>query len=133
MQTLFVVDDNTIDQFIMMSNLKTNSIFDNIVRFNGGKSIIDHLISNKGMASELPEVIFLDLNMPEFDGWDVLEALENVYPLLVKQVITYIISASINPKDRSKAMKYHFVKNFFSKPICKENFSTILHDVQSYL
>jgi len=132
MHTLFLVDDNTVDQFIMMSNLKKNPIFENIRRFDSGKSIIDHLLECKSRSAELPDVIFLDLNMPQFDGWDVLETLSNIYSSLVKKIAVYIISASINKQDKIKAFSYPFVRNFFSKPINKDNFIIIASDIQDF-
>lgn len=132
MNTLFLVDDNTIDQFIMMSVLKNNPVFENIKRFSSGKSIIDHLEECKFQIDDLPDVMFLDLSMPQFDGWDVLETLNSIYDSLVKKIAVYIISASINKDDKTKAFTYPFVLNFFSKPITNSNFTIIASDIKDF-
>ncbi|WP_461450201.1 response regulator [Mucilaginibacter sp.] len=132
MHTLFLVDDNTVDQFIMMTVLKKNPIFENIKRFDSGESIIKYIQNNKKHLEDLPDVIFLDLSMPQFDGWDVLEALNNEYESLIKKLIVYIISASIDKNDRAKAFTFPFVKNFFSKPITSANFVLISSDLESF-
>jgi CheY-like chemotaxis protein len=132
MHTLFLVDDNTVDQFIMMTVLKKNPIFENIKRFDSGKSIIDHLNKCKSLIEDLPDVLFLDLSMPQFDGWDVLELLATIYDSLAKKINVYIISASINNQDRKRAFTYPFVRNFFSKPITSDNFLLIAADIEYF-
>lgn len=62
----------------------------------------------------LPEVIFLDINMPVWDGWDFLNELEKLH--FNKHVNIYITSSSKDPLDQSKAKSYDLVKNFISKP-----------------
>lgn len=132
MNTLFLVDDNKVDHFIMQSVLRQNPLFDSVKRFDSGESIINYLSENKAFNADLPDVIFLDLSMPQFDGWDVLESLNSFYGSLVKKIKVYIISASINKQDINKAFTYPFVSNFFSKPITNSNFSIIAADIQTY-
>ena len=129
MSTLFVVDDNTIDQTIIKFNLAKTPVFNTVSYYNGGLPLIDHLIDNKDDANNLPDAIFLDLSMPIYDGWDVLDALQAIYPLLAKKISVYIVSASIFQQDINRSKQYPFVKKFISKPFTKDNLISISREM----
>jgi CheY-like chemotaxis protein len=131
MCTLFVVDDNEIDQNIIKLNLIKYPVFKHVLYYDGGMPLIEYLNENKHHHSNLPDTIFLDLSMPEFDGWHVLDALQSIYSTLSKKITVYIVSASIRSTDIFKAMSYDFVKEFISKPITRKNLISISHEVKS--
>ena len=131
MCTLFVVDDGEIDQFLIKQNLLLYPVFDYVLYYNGGVPVMNYIKAHAQDAKNLPDVIFLDLRMPEFDGWDVLDALQALYPKLSKKIKVYIITASIRSNDFFKAKNYSCVKDFFSKPITEDNFISISNQVQN--
>ena len=64
--------------------------------------------------------ILLDINMPELDGWQVLEKLQDM-PLPVKECLTvFMLSSSIDPKDKQKAEEHLLIKGYIEKPLSKE-------------
>jgi CheY-like chemotaxis protein len=129
MSTLFVVDDNEMDQCIIKFNLVKYPVFNSVSYYNGGLPLIDYLIKHQNNSESLPDAIFLDLSMPEYDGWEVLDALNTIYPMLSKKINVYIVSASIFSKDIDRAQKYYFVKNFISKPFTSNNLISISRDL----
>jgi CheY-like chemotaxis protein len=131
MSTLFVVDDNEIDQRIIKLNLIKYPVFGFVLCFDRGMPLIDHLNRHKRDKFNIPDTIFLDLNMPEHDGWYVLDALEAMYFELCKRIRVYIVSASVSPKDIARAKRYHFIKGFISKPITGEDLRYISHELNN--
>jgi CheY-like chemotaxis protein len=65
--------------------------------------------------------LFLDLNMPEMDGWDFLD---NFRPRNDHAKI-YILSSSIDEQDMSKARQYHQVKEYLPKPLIRNHIKMI--------
>lgn len=64
-------------------------------------------------GSSLPDVIFLDINMPFMDGWGFLKQLEQhnlEFPVIM-------LTSSIDPKDRQKAKEFNIVEAFITKPL----------------
>lgn len=60
-----------------------------------------------------PEIIFLDINMPEANGWDFLDRLEG----LDVRTEVFMLTSSIDPSDISKSKTYSSVKGYFTKPL----------------
>jgi len=120
MSSLIVVDDNEIDRRITKYNLVKYHLFDDITYYDGGLAVIDYIKEHRNEQANLPDAIFLDLSMPVYDGWDVLDEIKNIYPLLAKKIKVYILTASISPVDIRRSKRYDFVRQFISKPFTKE-------------
>jgi len=125
MSILCIVDDNELDQRIIKLNLIRYPVFKHVLYFHDGLQFIKYLKENKNDRANLPDVVLLDLNMPQFNGWNVLDAMEMINPALSKQIVFYIISASIIPKDINRALNYDFVNDFISKPVTREVLNSV--------
>ena len=132
MSVLCVVEDNELDQRIIKLNLIKYPVFKHTIYFNNGQPLLKYLQENKNDRSNLPDVLLLDLKMPNVDGWKVLDALQVMYPALAKQIAIYIISASIIPKEINKALSYPFVSDFIAKPLTKDILTAIANGSKQY-
>jgi len=90
--------------------------------FGNGKNAIDFIKENAANTELLPEIIFLDINMPVLDGWGFLEDYILLMPELGKKITIYIVSSSISPHDVEKAKTLNAVADFIVKPFTKEKF-----------
>jgi CheY-like chemotaxis protein len=71
-------------------------------------------------SQEFPDIIFLDINMPDMDGWDFLEAFQNFPPEIQQRCQVIILTSSIDFYDIKKSRTYSSVKDFISKPLTPE-------------
>ena len=67
------------------------------------------------------EMVFLDLTMPEMDGYGVLE---NVFNEGLNAMII-VISGDIQPEARDRVMKFGAI-DFIKKPVSKEKLEEVL-------
>lgn len=71
-------------------------------------------------TSNLPDIIFLDINMPIMDGWEFLNEYQNIKSKLVKSIQIYAVSSSISSSDIEKSTHYPEIKEYLVKPLKKE-------------
>ena len=72
MITIFLTEDDKDDQNIFKEALDEIEISFLIANFHNGEELLEHLDNNQDL---LPDIIFLDLNMPKLNGMDCLKIL----------------------------------------------------------
>ena len=116
---IWVVDDDPIFRAMLTRLLKKTQMVEAIEIFQNGSDAINQLqedLSNKNPES-VPEVILLDVNMPILDGWGFVKEFEKIQEKISSRPTIYIISSSIDPRDRAKADAADAVKGFLEKPV----------------
>jgi len=117
---LLIIDDNPLEHMIVETMLTNYKLFPHASHSLEGRNIIEFIEENYSDVEKLPDVIFLDLNMPEFSGWDFMNTFAKLYPFLSKRIDIYIASSSINEDDIQRSQTYPFVKDYLCKPLLKE-------------
>jgi CheY-like chemotaxis protein len=107
---ILVIEDNAVTRKVIVEVLKNYSF--EIIEAEDGKTGIENAINLE------PDLILLDLNLPDIDGFNVLETLRRNPKTLLVPVI--IITVSATSQDVQKAI-LHGVKNYVVKPINPEN------------
>ncbi len=72
-----LVDDNDTDNFISKRIVEITKFAKRVEVKNSGKSALDYLTENQNIPENLPNIIFLDINMPVVDGFVFLYEFEN--------------------------------------------------------
>jgi CheY-like chemotaxis protein len=129
LNTLYVVDDDDIYQFIMERTIADSELVNMIKTFPNGKEAIQFLEKAIGHPELLPEVILLDLSMPVMDGWEFLEKYLLLKPRVGKTIHIYVVSSSINPADVERAKNISDVTDYVVKPISKEKLINLLKNL----
>jgi len=117
MINLLMIDDNPIEHIIMQKMLDKFHLFPAVSHSQDARLSMSLIESFYQSPESLPDVIFLDLNMPGFNGWDFLDSFDRIYKQIKKTIDIYIISSSIDPKDQLLVDKYAFVKANINKPV----------------
>lgn len=121
-----VVDDDTVYQFTASRTLKATKLTDQILQFPNGQEALEFLSSNSANAAKLPDIIFLDINMPVTDGWMFLDEFKKLKEEFAKQMRIYMVSSSIDPRDLNRAKANPEVSDYVEKPISLTKFSELL-------
>lgn len=75
-------------------------------------------------TNSLPELIFLDINMPVLNGWEFLKSFTSKFPDAITKFV--ILTTSNNSGNFEKSMTYPDVLQFAIKPLKKDVLSTII-------
>jgi CheY-like chemotaxis protein len=111
-KSVALVDDEDVFHWIVKKYVEMMSDPCQFMSFYNGDEIYQYLCSS---PSTVPDVLFLDLNMPVCNGWRFLENYSNCSQK--KDIDIYILSSSIDPEDKRRADSFGIVKDFISKPL----------------
>ncbi len=120
-----MIDDCEVHHFIMDKMLANAGIFDEREKSFNAEMAINQLEKDRLHEDKLPDIIFLDLVMPGFNGFDFLERFKKLQPFLVKTIHILVFTCSIHPADKTKTENYSFVENLFIKPVSKQTLNDI--------
>lgn len=118
---IFIIDDDPITVFGIKKMLSNIGFSKFINSFKNGKLALDEIKEMLVAEETIPEVIFLDLNMPIMDGWTFLEGL--IALPITKKIKVNIVTSSIDPVDQKKSFYFnehtHHSVKYATKPIKK--------------
>jgi CheY-like chemotaxis protein len=119
-QLVMLVDDNDTDNFISQRIIEITEFSQRIVIKNSGKSALEYLESNANNPENLPEIIFLDINMPIVDGFVFLYEFDKFPDQIKNHCKIIILSSSDNSRDIDKIVDNNYVIKFITKPLTEE-------------
>lgn len=123
-----IIDDDPINNMACEIIIKSVGFTDQVSSFELAEDALDYLRKQWSDEEQLPEVILLDINMPEMDGWQFLVAFEKEFKHLKDQdayPLIFIASSSVSEDDIQKALSSALVSDFLSKPLNQNTFSEI--------
>jgi CheY-like chemotaxis protein len=125
---VLLIDDDGIDNFIneriiTSTRFSEQAIVKNTVK--GAITYIDQVITEGG---QLPEIIFLDLNMPNVDGFGFLDEFEKIctsHASMSKSCKIIVLSSSVSPDDINRVSLNPYVYKYINKPLSEKYLSAI--------
>ena len=121
-----IIDDDDIFRYTMKRHLGTLKIPQKILAFPDGEQAINFMVDNVGNSQTLPDIIFLDINMPIMDGFQFMEEYVKLKPRVGKKITVYMISSSVNPTDLEKAKGITEISDYLIKPIEPEKLGELI-------
>lgn len=110
---IMLVDDNEIDLFLHEKLIRLSGISEHIVHFTTAREALESLSKN----TVIPNIILLDIQMPEMDGFDFLKVYEQMTHINKENTRIFMVSSSLDFGDISKAKANPLVAEFIKKPL----------------
>ncbi|WP_430909436.1 response regulator [Maribacter sp. 2-571] len=125
--SICIVDDDPITVFGIKKILNNVVECSNVKSYGNGKLAIDAIKEALTKEENLPDIIFLDINMPIMDGWQFLEEFTQL--AIDQKLRVNIITSSIDLADVKRWEHYrtnsqHLI-TYNNKPIKKEKMAEI--------
>lgn len=121
-----VIDDNEIDLYIARRVMTKYSFAEEIVTFSSAIEALDHLKATMDKGEALPEMIMLDINMPEMTGFQFLEKYGQMPENITNNCTIVMLSTSIHPEELNLANNSPHIQQFVNKPVSEETLKRLL-------
>lgn len=129
--SVLLIDDNEIDNLINQKMLEAADLSEHIYVCSSAKSAIEFLRNMEKLpyaAEILPDMIFLDIDMPLMDGFQFLDLFAKLREETRKKCEIIMLTSSINPSDISKSKSYEYVKRYINKPLSQKNLNELMQE-----
>lgn len=132
-EKVYIIDDDEVSVFLAQTMLEAEGFAREYETFQNPCDAIHQLlpILQQEQTESIPNVIFLDLNMPQMDGWHFMDRLSPHAELLKQNSRLYILTSSLDSMDVRKAKTYDFLAGFLQKPLEESDIQHILHGLNS--
>src|SRR6478609_4683550 len=117
---VMVVDDDPTDNFIAKRIIEITGFARNAIITGSANEALNYLNTHQWQPEKLPEMIFLDINMPLNDGFDFLEKFDALSSSITSKCKVIILSSSDNKKDIEQILRNDHVIKFMTKPISED-------------
>lgn len=125
-----LIDDDNIYQYTARVMLESTGLTKQIKSFYNGREAISFFEDPQNNdEGSLPDVIFLDINMPVMNGWEFLEEYTKIQPRLPKPIVVYVVSSSVDSTDMQKSRSYQSVTDYLVKPVNRGKYMELMESL----
>jgi len=127
---IVLIDDDRMQASLLKKIIDDTSLAGELLHFVNGKEAIDYITGLTQLGDTLPDVIFLDINMPVMNAWHFLDAYKRLKRLLYKPIAIYVVTSSTDGVDMAKSRHYDIVNGYIVKPVTKQKVKDILTGIE---
>lgn len=120
LKKVMLIDDNETDLFINKKCIQLGAEVESIICKQSGVSALEYLIT--AADETIPDLILLDVRMPEMDGFSFLEKFCMMKSTSNGRTKVVMVSSSDSKEDKQKALTYEKfgVVHYIEKPLSEE-------------
>lgn len=119
-KTVMLIDDDSVNNFVNKRLLLRQDDSLQIEAYESGDTSLERLQDEN---QRVPDLILLDLNMPEMSGWQFLES---YIELGLSRSKIYLLTSSIDFRDKEKSQTFPVIEGFISKPLDQNKIGKLL-------
>ena len=122
---VMVIDDNEMDLYISKRIIERHAFAEEVLLMESAKDALAFFEANADNVENLPSLIFLDINMPDMNGFEFLEAYNALSETVKRNSIIMMLTTSVHDEDIQRADKCPYVRNYLNKPLSAEKLSLL--------
>lgn len=120
-KTLMLIDDSSFDQMVYKRIAEKSGLVRELLQFLDATEALAHL---SDPAKARPDLILLDINMPQMDGFEFLEEATKRFGVALCPIVV-MLTTSLNPRDEERAKKFEVVHDFLNKPLTHDQLHSL--------
>lgn len=125
-KTVLLIDDNVVDLKINSKIITLSSLFDEIITCQSGEEGLSYLKKTLNDKEKLPDLILLDIQMPDMDGFDFLELYKKLPKRLTDVCLIAMLSSTLDFGDIKRAEASLHVVKLLKKPLLPKELEELL-------
>lgn len=119
---VLVIDDDEIFIFLTKKMLQSSGMVESISICRSASEGIELLQT----VEEWPDMILLDLNMPEMNGWEFLQQYQLIIRNVERRPKLFVVSSSIADNDTERAKTIKGVDGYVAKPLTNDSIKQLI-------
>lgn len=123
LQKVLIIDDDDLSIFLMGLTIDEIDFIKKYDSVNSGWEALKYLEKSN---NSVPEIIFVDLNMPEMDGYEFIQHYEEKFASVYPQTGIIVVTSSQRESDKTRSLSFKTVKGFIHKPLEEKEIRKIL-------
>jgi CheY-like chemotaxis protein len=127
MPRFITIDDDPVNNLICKLTIEMVAEKPEILTFTNAAQGFDYIQNQYAASRDKTEtVLLLDINMPVMSGWEFLERFDNLGEDIKKLFKIFILSSSVDERDKQRSYANKNVNAFMVKPLVADNVVDIL-------
>jgi len=124
-----IIDDDRINNLICDTVIKRQFPNAEIHFAENGEDGLGLFLEWDIFNQNLPDIIFLDINMPVMNGWEFLNRIDQRFKSRFTTLPIVMLSSTIDPADEKRALNNPWVQKFLSKPLTAEKLNQLVETI----
>lgn len=121
LKRILLIDDDESSNFLHRIVIQQAEVAEEVEMMTRADKALEYLQSvNQKSPEELPDLVFLDINMPAMNGWDFLQEYAHLDLENKENLKIIMLTASVNPNDILRARTNVYVTEILHKPLTIE-------------
>lgn len=122
--TVLLVDDDDVTNLLNSKIIKKVKLANKVEVALNGKEALAFLETVRNI--DTPDIIFLDINMPEMNGFEFLEVYNERFKEKHETLVLMMLTTTVNSEEIEKARSFDSVAEFISKPLTVDKLKQIM-------
>ena len=121
-----IIDDSQLDCFIGEKIIQITGKLSSVKTFSQATEAFEFIKNSDHKVDDFITVIMLDIQMPVMNGFQFVEAFEELREDIKSHYAIFMFSSSINENDKNRMENHPSIRKFYNKPISKDIIASII-------